>query len=122
MTDDAHQRQALRAAELTERGQLTLRSEREGQTHTICLFGELDLATADDVQAELERVESTDAEEIVLDLSGLKFMDSTGVRLIVNAHARARADGIRLTLLRGRPAVQRVMELSGIDVLLPFTD
>lgn len=123
MTDDpSHQRESLRAEKLVELGQLTLRSEREGEIHTICLIGELDLATADPVQAELERVEATDAAAIVLDLSDLTFMDSTGVRLLVNAQSRSRADSNRLTLLRGRAAVQRVLELTGVDALLPFAD
>lgn len=123
MTEDtSDQRDCIRAGELIELGGLTMRSERAGDVHTIRLSGELDLATADDVERELERVEATDAATIVLDLSGLTFMDSTGVRLVVNAHARSRAAGQRLTLLRGQAAVQRVMELSGVDALLPFAD
>ncbi|CAA9524442.1 MAG: hypothetical protein AVDCRST_MAG67-3503 [uncultured Solirubrobacteraceae bacterium] len=123
MTDDpAEQRDSLRGTELIELGGLTVRSQREGAVHTIGLIGELDLATADAVQAELERVEATDADAIVLDLAGLAFMDSTGIRLLVNAHARSQADSDRLTLLRGGNAVQRVLELTGVDVLLPFAD
>lgn len=123
MTDDpVHQREPLRAAELIELGDLTVRSEREADVHVVALSGELDLATADGVEAELERVEASDAASIVLDLSGLTFMDSTGVRLLIQAYARSRADADRLTLLRGPAAVQRVMELSGVDALLPFAD
>lgn len=123
MTEDTpRQRDVTRAGELIELGELKMRSAREGETHTICLFGELDLATAADVEQELERVEATDATAIVLDLSGLTFMDSTGVRLVVNAHTRSRAEHHSLTLLRGQAAVQRVMELSGVDELLPFAD
>ncbi len=123
MTDDPALPDASpRAVEMIELGELAIRSVRDGEIHTIRLVGELDLATADAVEAELKRVESTDAGAIVLDLSGLTFMDSTGVRLLVHAHARSRADANRLTLLRGRAAVQRVMELSGVDVLLPFAD
>ena len=123
MTDDVtEQRDPSRAEQLIELGVLTLRSAREGDVHTISLSGELDLATADDVQRELERVEASDAGAIVLDLSGLMFMDSTGVRLLLTAQARSRADANRLTLLRGGPAVQRVLELSGVDALLPFAD
>ncbi len=58
----------------------------------------------------------------MLDLSGLTFMDSNGVRLLIQAHARSRAETGRLTLRRGPAVVQRVMELSGVDVLLPFAD
>lgn len=123
MTDEsADRRESQRAAELIKLGELTVRSEREGGVHTICLIGELDLATADGAQAEIERVEGTDARSIVLDLSPLKFMDSTGVRLLVNAYSRSRANSNRLTLLRGGAAVQRVLQLSGVDVLLPFAD
>jgi anti-sigma B factor antagonist len=123
MTNEpAHERESLRATELLDLGELTIRSERDGDVHTMALTGELDLATADAVQAELERIEASDATSIVLDLKGLTFMDSTGVRLLVSAHARSRADTGRLSLLRGPAAVQRVMELSGVDVLLPFAD
>lgn len=103
-------------------GQLTIRSDRDGVVHTICVTGELDLATAKELQLELERVETTDAESIILDLSGLTFMDSTGVRLLIAAHHRSRSDSNRLALLRGGPAIQRVLQLSGVETLLPFAD
>lgn len=123
MTEDiSEQSERMQPGNLIDLGELTIRSVREGGVHTIALTGELDLATADEVDKELERVEATDAKSIVLDLSGLSFMDSTGVRLVVNAHTRSRADADRLTLRRGQAAVQRVMELSGVDVLLPFAD
>lgn len=97
-------------------------SERAGDMHTICLFGELDLASAEGVLRELQRVEATDVEAIVVDLSGLTFMDSTGVRLIVSADVRSRADSERITLLRGPATVQRVFALTGLEDRLPFTD
>jgi anti-sigma B factor antagonist len=123
MADDAPgQRESLRAAHVSKLGELTLSSEREGDVHTICLFGELDLATADGAADEIGRAEASDARSIVIDLSGLTFMDSTGVRLMLNAHARSRANANRLTMLRGGAAVQRVLELCGVDQLLPFAD
>jgi anti-anti-sigma factor len=64
-------------------------SERNGRRHTIGLSGELDLATAPDVADELERVEATAVDIVVLDLSGLTFIDSTGIRLVLAAHRRA---------------------------------
>lgn len=119
MTDE---RDSLRAAEVVDLGELTIRTERDGDVVAIALSGELDLATAGGVDAELERAEAGDATSIVLDLSGLTFMDSTGVRLLIQAHTRSRANDGRLALRRGPAAVQRVMELSGVDVLLPFVD
>lgn len=104
------------------RDEFRMSSEREGDKHAVRLFGELDLATTERVQQELERIEATDASSIVLDLSGLAFMDSSGVRLLVGAHARSRASSNRLTLLRGGPAVQHVLEVSGLLGRLPFAD
>ncbi len=124
MTDDpAHERYSLRSSELIELGQLTLRSEREGVVHTIGLIGELDLATADDVQAELERVEATDASSIVLDLSGLTFMDSTGVRALNTALRTAAEHGHELRVAAGmQPAVDQILELTGMLGLLSLEE
>jgi anti-sigma B factor antagonist len=111
-----------RRSELCELGRLSMTSERDGDRQVIRVFGELDLATADGVEQELRRVEATHAAEILLDLSGLTFMDSTGARLVLQANARSRADSCRLTLLRGPRAVQRVFELCGVAEMLPFVD
>jgi len=103
-------------------GTLTLLSEREGDTHTISPYGELDLATAHDLQAEILRVEATDAESIVLDLSGLDFIDSTGIQLVIQAEARSRANSRRLSLLRPSDRVFRVFVICGVADRLPFAD
>lgn len=116
------QREPLRAARLIELGTLTISSQRDGDVHAICLSGELDLATAEGLQRELQRAEATDVDSIILDLSELTFMDSTGAALMLRAHARSRADSDRLTMLRGRGAVQRVLELCAIADVLPFVD
>jgi anti-anti-sigma factor len=122
MIDASGQREPLQAAQVIEFGALKISSERDSDVYAISVSGELDLATAGSLQRELERVEASDAPSIILDLSGLTFMDSTGVRLLLNAHARSRADSDRLTMLRGSPAVQRVLQLTGVVDLLPFTD
>jgi anti-sigma B factor antagonist len=123
MADHAgHSSGRSRASELYELGHLSMTSDREGDVHVICVFGELDLATADSVERELLRVEATDVTSIVVDLSGLTFIDSTGARLVLQADARSRTDSCRLTLLRGPRAVQRVFEISGIAEMLPFAD
>ncbi len=101
-------------------GELDISTEREDGVHTIRLAGELDVATAPRVEEELKQAEASDAATMVLDLSGLTFMDSTGVRLVLSAHARSRQDSDRLQLVRGSHAVHRVFELSGVADTLPF--
>jgi anti-sigma B factor antagonist len=112
----------LRGERLPGLGKLIISSDRDGGRYTICPLGELDLGTAGELQLELERAEASDARSIVLDLSGLTFMDSTGVQLLLRAHARSRADANRLRLLRGPAVVHRVLELTGVATLLPFSD
>ncbi len=123
MTGDAFEaRERSRATEGFGFDQLSMTSKRDGSAHVIALFGELDLAVADGVDRELRRVEATNATSIVVDLSGLTFIDSTGARLVWQADVRSRAGANRLRLLRGPRAVQRVFEISGIADMLPFAD
>lgn len=122
MTPGGERHELSRAEQLVELGSLSMSSERDGSVHTIRLFGELDLATAGRVEAELTRVEAGDAQTIVVDLAGLTFISSTGVHLLVDAEVRSRADSKRLRLRPAPPAVQRAFAISGVEAALPFGD
>lgn len=102
-------------------GSLELRSERIDDEHIIALAGELDLDGAQRVREALQRAEAAKVRRIVLDLSELEFIDSNGIRLILEADARSRSDG-RLELIRGPRPVHRVFELTGVVERLPFVD
>jgi anti-anti-sigma factor len=99
---------------------LNVRTAHRQGVYVVAPYGELDLATAPEVQRELERAERSDAAEIVLDLGGLTFIDSTGIRMVLHADARSRMDGNRLRLLPGRDRVHHVFELCGLVDRLPF--
>jgi len=105
-----------------EHGPLAVRSTRQEDEHVVALYGELDLAGVEVVEAEMRRVELTDAGRIIVDLSGLEFMDSTGLRTMLQIHARSCADGDRVLFLRGGPVVQRLFEITGVESRLPFLD
>lgn len=94
-------------------------SLRDGDAHVVVLEGELDLATVEAVEREVERAACTDARLIVVDLRKLEFMACIGLRVILAAHRRLAG---RLTLVRGPPCVQQVFEISGLARLLPFVD
>ena len=100
---------------------LTICSARHHGTHTLSLTGEVDLANSSDVEAELLRIEATDATRIVLDLSALEFIGTSGIRLVVAADARSRADTNRLILMRPPTTVLRAFAIAGA-VGLPFAD
>jgi anti-anti-sigma factor len=100
--------------------ELKIRTAFEGGTFVIALYGDVDLANAHQVDDALLRAEATDAREIVLDLGGLHFMDSSGVHVLMAADARDRANGRRLSLLRGNADVHRVIEICALTNRLPF--
>jgi anti-anti-sigma factor len=83
--------------------------------------GEIDLATVDLVRAAVER-EKRPGEDIVLDLREVGFMDTSGLRYVLELNERASQDGFDLQLVKGPRAVQRVFEVSGLESRLPFVD
>jgi anti-anti-sigma factor len=101
---------------------LTLESEGVGHAVVIRPSRELDLSTTGTLDAALRRAMDADASEVVLDLSQLDFIDSSGLRLLVAAAERSRANGSRLRMLRGSAPVERMLELTGLEQSLPFTD
>jgi anti-anti-sigma factor len=88
-------------------------------TETVALEGELDFETAFDVEMRLENAIHR-SKEVVVDLSALEFIDSTGIRTLLEAHRLAQRDGVRLRLLPGGPPIQRVFEVAGLLDELPF--
>ena len=84
--------------------------------------GELDLATAPEAQEAVSRARRDHPGPLRLDLSGLTFLDSTGLRLVAELHTACRADGCALSIAPGPRSVQRVFEVAGVSEILPFQD
>src|SRR5579871_2919446 len=103
-------------------GSLVITSSVESGAARIALEGELDLAGAHQLETQLDEIERGDAARLVVDLRGLTFIDSTGLRLLLQADARARERGCELVLLPGEPSVQRVFEVTGALDVLHFED
>ena len=92
--------------------------DREGPR--LSLTGELDLDTVPELEAAVAAARAEGADEVVVDLSGLGFMDSSGLRCLVQADDRATAEGWRLILVRGPDPVHRVFEITRMDQRLTF--
>jgi anti-sigma B factor antagonist len=89
----------------------------------IALAGELDLSGAPALDEEITRLAAEDGvRRIVLDLRGLQFLDSSGLRVVALAARRLEAAGRALTLVRGSETVQRVFEITGMGERLDFVD
>lgn len=110
------------AAQVLELGTLTVRSRRDGDVHVLALSGELDLSGAPVVEQELASIApaAPDANTMIIDLRGLTFIDSTGLRLLIETSRRTEACGQHLLLVPPVERVFRVFEITGLDRLLPF--
>ena len=101
---------------------LSLETREEGEQVRIAVVGELDLSSALTFDEELRRAEERRPGTLVLDLSNLKFLDSTGLGLIMSAQARARKRGHRFTVVQGTEAVQRIFRLAGVTSRLDLVE
>jgi len=86
----------------------------------LALKGELDIASFTLIEDRLREIEAGRPKAIVFDLRGLRFMDSTGLRVIISADKRARRDGWRAVVVEGPEAVHRVFRLALLDRRLDF--
>jgi anti-sigma B factor antagonist len=96
-----------------------LRRFRNRAAQTIGLVGELDVGTSGELALAIEVAGATGAGIIVLDLSQLEFIDSSGIHVIVEASARLPT---RLVIVKGPPCVHRVFELCGLVEHLAFAE
>ena len=83
--------------------------------------GELDLASTPEVEEALHRL-ATQKKLVTLDLRGLVFMDSTGLRLMIEIDALARQDGFHFEIVRGNDLIHRIFQMSGVEEHLTIVD
>jgi anti-sigma B factor antagonist len=103
-------------AELDPAGEATcvVGVSEENGTSVIRLSGELDMVTAERVRSAVEAALSGASERLVFDISGLEFMDSSGIALLVSATRKARNVEVR----HPTPIVRRLIELTGLTEIL----
>ena len=92
--------------------------ERTDGRATVRLGGELDLAGVPELEAAITA--TADAQALVLDLSGLTFIDSSGMRLLLSLNASVQERGQSFEVVPGSENVQRTFELAGLLDRLPF--
>ena len=91
--------------------------EDDGEPRQILIKGELDLSTAGLLERALEDAGDAD---VVIDLSGLSFIDSSGIRTLVLLHTRVRKQGHRLILRNCSRVCARTFEVAGLSGELDF--
>lgn len=98
--------------------EFTVDVRRDGDRTHVAVTGELDLATVPRLAQAMR--EADDMATVVLDLRDLRFLDTSGLRAVIDEDQRATAAGRRLQIVRGPAAVQRVFSLAGVEDRLPF--
>jgi len=81
--------------------------------------GELDMATQGELRAVLERARA-EHRVVILDLGALRFLDTSGLRLILETAEASRRDGFAFSVRPGSEPVQRLFEVAGVTDLVPF--
>ena len=84
----------------------------------IYLVGELDLSTVDTLRERLEAAAGNEPGDIDIDMSGVTFCDSSGLKVLLTAHHDMLGQGRRLRLVGLRDGVRRLLEISGTTTLL----
>lgn len=86
------------------------------------IYGDLDVATAPRLREQLVAAVTDGRVNLVLDLDGVQFLDSTGLGVIVGLLKRTRTQGGDLRIVCTRPALRRVFEVTALDRTLPLAE
>jgi anti-sigma B factor antagonist len=93
------------------------RRELPGRGTVLQVEGELDMATAPALEDAL--ADAGFAERLVIDLTACTFVDSSAVRVLVSSARDSEAASGSLALVVADPGILRVLEISGVDTMLP---
>lgn len=99
-----------------------MESANDGEAGRLTLSGELDIATAPRVEAAVDALLAQGASRLTLDLGGLGFVDSSGLRMCIVLDQRAAAEGWTFGMTRPRDQALRVFRVSGVEESLPFVE
>src|SRR5438067_11637862 len=97
---------------------LTVSAAVEGGIARVTLRGELDLDRAGALAEELSALTNQGATTVTIDVSGLNFIDSSGLRALLTAREQLDGAGVSLRLTALSPAVERVLDMTGTRTLL----
>jgi anti-sigma B factor antagonist len=101
--------------------QLTFTVHPNGHGVILSVGGEVDLATVPQLHAKLtDLIEVGRAGSVVVDLTPVAFLDSTGLTALLAGHHRARARGHTIRLVCPEGPVLRVLRLTGIETVIPL--
>jgi anti-anti-sigma factor len=102
--------------------QFQVRVEQDGPGVVLRLSGEMDIACAEAFDDALRASMANGSTDVLVDLSDLTFIDSSGLRMLIELWDRSRGNGLDVSILQGTGQVRRTLEIAGLDSLLPIVD
>jgi anti-sigma B factor antagonist len=99
-----------------------IRMQRDDEVVYVEPAGELDLATSATLHNRVDALMATDAQQVIIDLRRLTFIDCAGVRALLALDGDARRHGTQLSLIQGENPVRRIFALTATLDALPFTE
>ena len=118
----AQERQLASLPRVREHGTLTIRVERAGKRVTVVALGELDIASARALEEELLHAIDSRPSTVVLDLSGISLVDSTGLRTLFLATKSAAKSAVPLEMSGPSGLARAALDSSGVHRALPLGD
>jgi anti-sigma B factor antagonist len=103
--------------------ELNVSSRSQGDHVIVTTAGEIDLYTAPRLQIDLAAIvdDAAPAARIVIDMSGVEFCDSTGMNVLLSCLRQVRERGGELELAAPRPAVMKILQVTGLDSVFTIT-
>jgi len=103
--------------------ELNIRSEQEGNVCSVVLEGEVDVYTAPRLKEELVSLIEGGCKNVIVDLQGVGFIDSSGLGVLVSALRRARERDGAVRIVCTRDNVLKIFRITGLDKVFPiFSD
>jgi anti-sigma B factor antagonist len=100
-----------------------IRQSAQGPAGKLEVLGELDMRTTDQLTQSLNELLAHGATDVTIDLSQLSFMDSSGLRLLIEANNRSREETWQFQLIAPQQeAAALVLQVTGADKALPFKE
>ena len=100
-----------------------IRQSVNGRTATLGIVGELDMRTVGQLLERLAEQRANGVSDVIVDLAKLGFMDSSGLKVLIDLHYRSRAEGWRLRMIPPEcDSAALVLRVTGADKALPFTE
>jgi anti-anti-sigma factor len=101
----------------------TYRVDPHGAERTLKLSGELDLSVGSEFQKALDAIAADRPTRVVVDLREVTFIDSSGLRMLLQANSRAHNEGWEISFLpKERSQVRRALEVTGLHRVFPMAD